>query len=79
MVPVLHRTKKEENPEKEVPEVKLKVSNENIKLYLNPTEGTLASKNTPVWTVKSNPQASEGLQYEQVPWVRAICNRARVI
>ncbi|XP_026831024.1 A disintegrin and metalloproteinase with thrombospondin motifs 1 [Ooceraea biroi] len=64
VVPVLHRTKKQEDSD--VSEVKVKAFNDEVKLYLNPTEGILASKNTPVWTVKSNPEASEGLQYEQV-------------
>jgi len=70
VVPVLHRTKRQENSKEDTSEVKVKTFNEDIELYLNPTEGILAGKNTPVWTVKSNPQAPEGLQYEQVPWVR---------
>ncbi|KAH0954743.1 hypothetical protein HN011_007969 [Eciton burchellii] len=68
VVPVLHRTKRQENSKADASEVKVNTFNENIELYLNPTEGILAGKNTPVWTVKSNPKAPEGLQYEQVSW-----------
>jgi len=70
VVPVLHRTKRQENSKADASEIKVNTFNENIELYLNPTEGILAGKNTPVWTVKSNPKAPEGLQYEQVSWVR---------
>jgi len=53
-------------------ELNMKVFNDDVKLYLNPTEGILASENTPVWTVSSDLQAPERLQYKQVPNVRTI-------
>ena len=67
MVPVLHSMSKE--MKENINELKIKVFNDDVNLYLNPTEGILASKNTPVWTVSSNPEAPEGLQYKQVPKV----------
>ena len=66
-MPVLHRMSKE--MKENINELKIKVFNDDVNLYLNPTEGILASKNTPVWTVSSNPEALEGLQYKQVPKV----------
>jgi len=72
-MPVLHRVTKRDNKEN-TNEVKLKVFNDDVKLYLNPTEGILASTNTPVWTVSSNPEAPEGLQYKQVSKVRVSLN-----
>ncbi|KYN38971.1 A disintegrin and metalloproteinase with thrombospondin motifs 1 [Trachymyrmex septentrionalis] len=67
VVPVLHRMSKDEEMKENINELKIKVFNDDVNLYLNPTEGILASKNTPVWTVSSNPEAPEGLQYKQVP------------
>ncbi|KAG5346299.1 VMP03 metalloproteinase, partial [Acromyrmex charruanus] len=67
VVPVLHRISKNEEMKENINELKIKVFNDDVNLYLNPTEGILASKNTPVWTVSSNPEAPEGLQYKQVP------------
>lgn len=43
--------------------------NHDIELTLNPSEGYLASEDTPLWTVKSNKQAPEGLQYTLIPKV----------
>ncbi|XP_043260356.1 venom metalloproteinase 3-like [Colletes gigas] len=45
----------------------IKTFNKNIKLSLNPIEGYLASVDTPLWTVKSDQQAPEGLQYTLIP------------
>lgn len=70
MVPVSHRVVKDDSKEGTKNELKLKVFNNDVRLYLNPTEGILASENTPVWTVSSESQAPEGLQYKQVPKVR---------
>ncbi|XP_020285239.1 A disintegrin and metalloproteinase with thrombospondin motifs 1-like [Pseudomyrmex gracilis] len=67
VVPVQHRFTKQEDSDDEASELKLKAFNEDIKLYLNPTEGILATKNTPVWFAKSKPEAPEGLQYRQIP------------
>ncbi|KAG5323420.1 VMP03 metalloproteinase, partial [Pseudoatta argentina] len=67
VVPVMHRISKNEEMKENINELKIKVFNDDVNLYLNPTEGILASKNTPVWTVSSNPEAPEGLQYKQVP------------
>ncbi|KYN19029.1 A disintegrin and metalloproteinase with thrombospondin motifs 1 [Trachymyrmex cornetzi] len=67
VVPVLHRMSKNEEMKENITELKIKVFNDDVNLYLNPTEGILANKNTPVWTVSSNPEAPEGLQYKQVP------------
>lgn len=69
MVPVLHRMSKDEEMKEDINELKIKVFNDDVNLYLNPTEGILANKNTPVWTVSSNPEAPEGLQYKQIPKV----------
>ncbi|XP_077255769.1 A disintegrin and metalloproteinase with thrombospondin motifs like [Temnothorax americanus] len=66
VVPVSHRLVKND-VKKATNELKLKVFNDDVKLYLNPTEGILASENTPVWTVSSDSEAPEGLQYKQVP------------
>ncbi|KAK2581898.1 hypothetical protein KPH14_002355 [Odynerus spinipes] len=48
-------------------EVQLKAFDRDIKLYLHPTEGILASKKTPVWTVSSDPSYPEGLKYKLIP------------
>ncbi|XP_014611937.1 PREDICTED: uncharacterized protein LOC106791080, partial [Polistes canadensis] len=48
-------------------EIQLKAFDQNIKLYLNPTEGILASTHTPVWTVSSDPDYPEGLKYTLIP------------
>lgn len=69
VVPVQHRFTKQEDSDDEASELKLRAFNEDIKLYLNPTEGILASKNTPVWFAKSKPEAPEGLHYSQIPQV----------
>ncbi|EFN75612.1 A disintegrin and metalloproteinase with thrombospondin motifs 16 [Harpegnathos saltator] len=66
VVPVLHRLTNEEDPN-EGSEVKLSAFRENLELYLHPTEGILASRNTPVWTVKSDPRSPEGMKYNKVP------------
>lgn len=73
---VLHRLKKRlGGSEDDASEVQLKAFNESVRLYLNPTEGILASENTPVWTVTSDPEEPEGLLYKQVPSVRySICH-----
>ena len=47
--------------------VHIKTFNQDIELYLNPTEGYLASEDTPLWIVRSDQQAPEGLQYTLVP------------
>lgn len=65
VVPVLHRTKEEEL--NVVSEVKLTAFRKNLNVYLYPTEGILAGKNTPVWTVTSDPQSPEGVKYNKVP------------
>lgn len=75
MVPVLHRAKKDDIKEN-LNELNLKVFNDDVKLYLYPTEGILASKETPVWTASSDSKAPEGIQYKQVSGVRSI--RVRV-
>ncbi|CAL1683343.1 unnamed protein product [Lasius platythorax] len=68
VVSVLHRLKKRlGGSEDDASEVQLKAFNESVRLYLNPTEGILASENTPVWTVTSDPEEPEGLLYKQVP------------
>ncbi|KAL0123318.1 hypothetical protein PUN28_005686 [Cardiocondyla obscurior] len=67
VVPVLHRTVKEDDSKEATNELKLKVFNDDVRLYLNPTEGILASENTPVWTASSDSEAPEGLQYKEVP------------
>ncbi|XP_072752200.1 A disintegrin and metalloproteinase with thrombospondin motifs like [Anoplolepis gracilipes] len=70
VVSVLHRLKKklglveDEDP---ISEIQLKAFNERINLYLNPTEGFLASENTPVWTVTSDLKSPEKLKYTQIP------------
>lgn len=45
----------------------VKTFNQDIQLHLNPTEGYLVSENTPVWSVRSNQEAPEGLQYTLMP------------
>lgn len=75
MVPVLHRVVKKDGSKGT--ELNLKVFNDDVKLYLNPTEGILASEKTPVWTASSDSQAPEGLQYKEVPKVRTIRDRMR--
>lgn len=67
VVPVSHRVVKDDNSKEGKNELKLKVFNDDVKLYLYPTEGILASENTPVWTVSSEAEAPEGLEYKQVP------------
>ncbi|XP_067215400.1 A disintegrin and metalloproteinase with thrombospondin motifs like isoform X2 [Linepithema humile] len=67
VVPVLHRSKKQTDSEDDASEIKFKAFKEDINLYLNPTEGILASKETPVWTVSSDLESPEGLLYKQVP------------
>lgn len=66
VVPVQHRITKKDIEESKK-ELKLKIFNDDVKLYLTPTEGILANKNTPVWIASSNPEAPEGLQYKRVP------------
>lgn len=66
VVPVLHRRKKQENSEGDQ-EIKLKAFNEDVNLYLNPTEGILARKDMPVWTVSSDSNSPEGLLYKPIP------------
>lgn len=76
VVSVLHRLKKKlgaKHEDDDTAEVQLKAFNESVKLYLNPTEGFLASEDTPVWTVTSDSEAPEGLLYKQVSSVRSIC------
>lgn len=69
MVPVSHRVVKNDDSKEGKNELKMKVFNDDVKLYLYPTEGILASENTPVWTVFSEPEAPEGVEYKQVPKV----------
>lgn len=74
-MPLLRRLKKKlKGNDDDASEVHLKAFNESVRLYLNPTEGILASENTPVWTVTSDPESPEGLLYKQVPSVRSICH-----
>lgn len=75
VVPVLRRLKKKlgAKHEETTSEIELKAFNESVRLYLNPTEGILASEDTPVWTVTSDSEAPEGLLYKQVPSVRSLC------
>ncbi|XP_031838238.2 A disintegrin and metalloproteinase with thrombospondin motifs like [Nomia melanderi] len=48
--------------------MRVKTFNRNIELTLNPTEGYLASIDTPLWTVRSgDQQAPEGLHYTLIP------------
>lgn len=75
MVPVLHREVKNDNSKEDTKGLKLKVFNDDVKLYLNPTEGILANENTPVWAASSDSEASEGLRYKQIPKVRLIRDR----
>ncbi|KAG7204477.1 hypothetical protein KM043_004909 [Ampulex compressa] len=65
LVPVLHSKQKRDTDS--TSEVHLSVFKENLKLYLKPTEGILASHNTPLWTVRSDPRAPEGMRYKQIP------------
>ncbi|KAL6256855.1 hypothetical protein P5V15_011790 [Pogonomyrmex californicus] len=67
VVPVLHRTAKTDDSEESGSEIKLNAFNKDVQMYLYPTEGILASKSTPVWTVSSDSEATEGLRYKQVP------------
>ncbi|EFN68351.1 A disintegrin and metalloproteinase with thrombospondin motifs 1 [Camponotus floridanus] len=69
VVPVLRRLKKKLGAKHEdnTSEIELKAFNESVRLYLNPTEGILATEDTPVWTVTSDSEAPEGLLYKQVP------------
>ncbi|XP_015184026.1 PREDICTED: A disintegrin and metalloproteinase with thrombospondin motifs 1-like isoform X2 [Polistes dominula] len=57
-----HRRSLEDNQE-----IQLKAFDRDIKLYLNPTEGILASTRTPVWTVSSDSDYPEGLKYTLIP------------
>ncbi|KOC62409.1 A disintegrin and metalloproteinase with thrombospondin motifs 18, partial [Habropoda laboriosa] len=45
----------------------IKAFQQNIELHLNTTGEYLASEDTPLWTVKSNQQEPEGLQYSLIP------------
>ncbi|KAK0079153.1 hypothetical protein PV325_001677, partial [Microctonus aethiopoides] len=44
--------------------IKLRAFDKDLELYLHPTDGALASINTPVWTVKSDPKFPHGVNYE---------------
>lgn len=79
MVPVKHRVAKRniEDIKENTKELKMKVFNEDVRLYLTPTEGILANKNTPVWTAWSDSKSPEGLEYKEVPHVRSIRDRAK--
>lgn len=74
VVPVLRRLKKKlgAKHEDDTSEIQLKAFNESVRLYLSPTEGILASEDTPVWTVTFDPEAPEGLLYKQIPSVCSI-------
>ncbi|XP_012224732.1 A disintegrin and metalloproteinase with thrombospondin motifs like [Linepithema humile] len=67
VVPVLHRLKKQTDSKDDTSEIKLKAFEEDMNIYLNPTEGSLATTRTPVWTVSSDTESPEGLLYKQVP------------
>ncbi|XP_036146142.1 venom metalloproteinase 3 isoform X2 [Monomorium pharaonis] len=69
LVPVMHREVKRniEDVKENTKELKMKVFNEDVRLYLTPTEGILANEHTPVWTALPDSQAPEGLQYKEVP------------
>ncbi|XP_032668305.1 venom metalloproteinase 3-like isoform X2 [Odontomachus brunneus] len=65
IVPVKHRLAKNSDSE-EGSEITLAAFRENLEMYLHPTEGMLASNNTPVWTVTSDPKSPEGMRYDQI-------------
>lgn len=76
-MPVLHRSKKQADSEDDISELKLNAFKEDVNLYLNPTEGILARKDLPVWTVSSDSESPEGLSYKQVPGVRSMCKNKK--
>lgn len=78
-MPVLHRSKKQADSEDDISELKLNAFKEDVNLYLNPTEGILARKDLPVWTVSSDSESPEGLSYKQVPGVRSMCKNKKNI
>lgn len=58
-------------------EVKLTAFSEDLNMYLYPTEGILAGRNTPVWTAMSDPKSPEGVKYNKVPGVSLTQNKTR--
>lgn len=67
-MPVLHRLTKRDASD-DATEVKLKAFEKDLKLYLYPTEGMLATTDTPVWTVSADSSAPEGMRFKQIPGV----------
>ncbi|XP_076231328.1 A disintegrin and metalloproteinase with thrombospondin motifs like [Calliopsis andreniformis] len=65
VVPVLYSGKAAK--ENGTTKMHVRTFNQDIQLHLNPTEGYLASERTPVWSVKSDQQAPEGLHYTFIP------------
>ncbi|XP_053972914.1 venom metalloproteinase 3-like isoform X1 [Hylaeus volcanicus] len=65
VVPVQHSMKVINENGRKV--LHLKAFDRDIKLSLSNTEGYLASVDTPLWTVKSDQQAPEGIQYTLIP------------
>ncbi|XP_011164361.1 venom metalloproteinase 3 [Solenopsis invicta] len=74
VVPVMHRVAKSDIVKRDITDVKentkelkMKVFNEDVRLYLTPTEGILANKDTPVWSATADSKEPEGLRYKEVP------------
>ncbi|KAJ8680508.1 hypothetical protein QAD02_016295 [Eretmocerus hayati] len=55
--------------------LRMKSFKRDIRLYLEPTEGTLAGQNIPIWTAESDPSSPSGIKYTRIQKTNKMKNR----